>query len=169
MRALVVYESMWGNTRQVATAIAEGLGGVPVTEVNDVGADDLKDLDLLVVGGPTHAFSMSRASTRREAAEKGAPAGHEGMGIREWLDALPPDLTAAVATFDTRATKVRHLPGSAARSAAKEIKRHHRGRVVDQESFYVLDMEGPLMEGELDRARAWAAALAHAVPASPRT
>jgi hypothetical protein len=169
MKALVVYESMWGNTRQVANAIAEGLGGVPATEVGTVDADELKDLDLLVVGGPTHAFSMSRASTRRDAAQKGATGGHDDLGIREWLDALPSDLTAAVATFDTRATKVRHLPGSAARSAAKEIKRHHGGRVVDQESFYVLDMEGPLMEGELDRARSWAASLAHAVPASPRS
>lgn len=169
MKALVVYESMWGNTRQVATAIAEGLGGVPVAEVADVKAGDLGDLDLLVVGGPTHAFSMSRASTRRDAAQKGAPAGRGDLGIREWLDALPSDLTAAVATFDTRATTVRHLPGSAAKSAAKEIKRHHGGRVVDQESFYVLDMEGPLADGELDRARAWAAKLAHAVPASSRS
>ena len=169
MKALVVYESMWGNTRQVATAIAEGLGGVPVTQVDHVDADDLKDLDLLVVGGPTQAFSMSRSSTRRDAVAKGAPASQEGMGVREWLDALPADLTAAVATFDTRATTVRHLPGSAAKSAAKEIKRHHGGRVVDQESFYVLDMEGPLAEGELDRARAWAAKLAHAVPASSRS
>ena len=162
MRALVVYESMWGNTEQVARAIGRGLGTSGPVEVLDVSGappQQLTGLDLLVVGGPTHAFSLSRESTRKDAVTKGAPSGHEQRGVREWLDGLPAgDL--AVATFDTRVAKARHLPGSAARKAGKKVRRHHLGRVVDTESFWVDDLAGPLLDGELDRARAWGRELA---------
>lgn len=161
MRALVVYESMWGNTEKVARAVAHGIEDACAVEVLDVSADvpqELAGFDLLVVGGPTHAFSMSRPSTREDAVTKGAPAGHEGRGIREWLDGLP-ESHLPVATFDTRVGKVKHLPGSAAKKAAKEVRRHHLGRVVDTESFYVDDLEGPLLDGELERAEAWGRSL----------
>lgn len=162
MKALVIYESMWGNTEQVARAVARGLqhsGPVEVLDVSEA-PQATGSVELLVVGGPTHAFSMSRSSTREDAVNKGARGGHEGRGIREWLDGLPAaDL--AVATFDTRVGKVRHLPGSAAKKAAKEVRRHHLGRVVDSESFWVDDMEGPLLDGELDRAEEWGRSLTH--------
>lgn len=161
MKVLVVYESMWGNTRDIAETIAERLGpDVPVIDVTQAPPQLPPDLDLLVVGGPTHAFSMSRDSTRRDAVQKGAPTGHESIGIREWLEALPAADTIDVATFDTRVSKVRRLPGSAAKAAGKAVRHSHLGRVVASESFYVDDMEGPLHEGELDHARAWAASLA---------
>lgn len=168
MKARVVFESMWGNTEEVAWAVARGLGEGLDVEVLDVSGEmpsDLADIDLLVVGGPTHAFSMSRASTREDAVHKGAPAGHEQRGIREWLETLPESGHIAVATFDTKVEKVRRLPGSAAKRAAKEVRRHHLGRVVDEESFYVEDMDGPLVEGELARAQAWGAGLLVAVGA----
>jgi hypothetical protein len=161
MKALVVYESMWGNTEKVARAVAGGLQAWCPVEVRDVaaaGPGDLDGVDLLVVGGPTHAFSMSRPTTRRDAVEQGAPAGHEERGIREWLDGLP-EARVDVATFDTRVGKVRHLPGSAARKAAKQVRRRHLGRVVDTEGFCVGDVAGPLLEGELDRARSWGSGL----------
>ena len=161
MKALLVYESMWGNTEQVARAVAHGLEDASDVEVLDVSGqvpDELVGIDLLVVGGPTHAFSMSRQSTRADAVTKGAPAGHESRGIREWLDGLP-ESHLAVATFDTKVGKVRHLPGSAAKKAAKEVRRHRLGRVVDTESFYVDDMQGPLLDGELERAEAWGRSL----------
>jgi hypothetical protein len=60
-----------------------------------------------------------------------------------------------VATFDTRVAKVKRLPGSAAKSAGKEVRRHHLGRLIATQSFYVNDMEGPLVEGELDWAQEW--------------
>jgi hypothetical protein len=164
MNTLVVHESHWGNTRQVAQAVAAALPG-EVTCV-DVGRAPLElpaEVDLLVVGGPTHAFSMSRASTRKDARAKGAEQGHEDRGIREWLDALPPADGLAVAVFDTRADKVRHLPGSAAKAAVRVVRRHHVGRLVGQESFYVEDLAGPLVDGELERARDWAATLRPAV------
>lgn len=166
MRTLVVHESMWGNSRAVATAIASGLTGeVTCTDVADAPAT-LEGVDLLVVGGPTHAFSMSRATTRRDAVAKGADSGHEAQGIREWLEHVPAGSGARIATFDTRVGSMRHLPGSAAKSAAKVVKHHHVGPVIAVESFYVADMAGPLLEGELDRAREWAGSLASAHLAS---
>ncbi len=161
MNALVVYESMWGNTEQVARAVGRGLSEQGIhTEVVEVDKAPavLDGVDLLVVGGPTHAFSMSRESSRAEAVQRGAPGTHT-TGIREWLDSLGPS-DVSVATFDSRVEKVRRLPGSAAKAAAKQARRHHVGTVVAEESFYVEDMAGPLVEGELARAEEWAEDLA---------
>ncbi len=160
MRTLIVYESMWGNTRQVAEAAAEAFGAAAtIVEAAHAPESLPPDIDLLVVGGPTHAFSMSHASTRRDAEAKGAHAGDAARGIREWLAALPSS-DVEVATFDTRVGSVRRLPGSAAKAAAKEVRRHDLGHLVDSQSFYVADMAGPLLDGELDRARTWGHQLA---------
>jgi hypothetical protein len=160
MSALVVVESMWGNTRAVGDAVGRGLGGdAGVVDVADAPSTLPQDVDLLVVGGPTHAFSMSRSKTRHEAVERGAHEGPEETGIREWLAQLAPSDCVEVATFDTRVEKVRRLPGSAAKAAAKDVRRHHLGRLVATESFYVKDVEGPLQNGELERAETWGAQL----------
>jgi len=157
-KALVIYESMWGNTEKVARAVAAGLASwleVEVCEVGAAPAAPTPDVDLLVIGAPTHAFSMSRASTREDARRRGAVGGAE-TGLREWLDELPSGRhPQRVATFDTRIEKVRHLPGSAAKSAARAA--HHRGypRASEVESFFVAGVEGPLEDGELVRASAW--------------
>jgi len=161
MSTLVVYESMWGNTRAVAEAVARGLGeGVTLVDVADAPAPVLDGIDLLVLGGPTHAFSMTRASTRRDAIAKGAATSPAAPGIREWLAQLRASDHLDVATFDTRVGSVRHLPGSAARAAGKEVRRHHLGRLVATMSFYVDDMAGPLLDGEVERAQAWGRSLA---------
>ena len=110
MRALVVVESSFGNTRAVAEAVAEGLGDAEVRSV-ETAPDELAGIDLLVVGGPTHAFGMSRDGTRAEAIRQGAPGEPGRPGIREWLATLKPPEGLAVATFDTRVAKARHLPG----------------------------------------------------------
>lgn len=154
--AWVVVESMWGNTRAVGDAIARGLGGATtVVDVADARVGLPSAVTLLVVGGPTHAFSMSRTATRHDAVEHGAAPTHERRGIREWLDHLPKSDHLKVATFDTRVTKAKRLPGSAAKAAGKEVRRRHLGRLIGSESFYVADMEGPLEDGELERAEAW--------------
>lgn len=159
MRALVVYESMFGNTRSIAEGIADGLRSRMDVELVEVGAapDQLgPDVDLVVVGGPTHAFGMSRPSTRRSAAEQAdAPLLSAGRGIREWLAsaALPERLLAA--TFDTKAVRPR-LPGSAGNKAARRLRR--RGcRVVASAHFWVAGVQGPLVDDEVARARGWAA------------
>lgn len=162
MSTLLVYESMWGNTRAVAEAVAVRLGeDVTLVEVSEAPTRLPDGVDLLVVGGPTHAFSMTRPGTRRSAVEQGADAGHVERGIREWLDEVVAPEPVDVATFDTRvAGSMQHLPGSAAKAAGKRVRRHHLGRLVSTESFYVDETEGPLTEGELGRARAWGALLA---------
>jgi hypothetical protein len=163
-RAMVVYESMWGNTEQIARAIAEGLGtklDVNVVEVSEAPAAPGEDVALVLAGGPTHAFSMTRENTRADAVKQGARQGHVDIGLREWLSGLPghPEGQLLV-TFDTRVKQVRHLPGSAAKSAGRLARQHGYRRFADSESFYVDDVSGPLLEGETDRATRWGAALA---------
>ena len=159
MKALVVYESMFGNTEQVARAVADGLAehlDVQVLEVGQAPAVIPDPLDLVVVGGPTHAFSMSRPGTREDARRQGATGGDPQTGIREWLARLRASThPVRVATFDTKVQKVRHLPGSAARAAAKAVRKLGYASVARAESFYVFDVKGPLVEDELRRARAW--------------
>jgi hypothetical protein len=168
MHVLVVFESMWGNTRAVAEAVRRGMDEeAEVIDVEQAPSSLPADVDLLVVGGPTHAFSMSRPATRHDAVQRGASEGHETRGIREWLDAMPPSGRIDVATFDTRVLKMKKLPGSAAKAAGKDIRRHHLGDLVATESFYVDDTEGPLAEGELARAEAWGAELAALRPRAP--
>lgn len=163
MRTLVVVESSFGNSRAVAEALAEGLAAeLGDADVRSVGKTptELAGIELLVVGGPTHAFGMSRDQTRADAVRQGAPAETSGPGIREWLAGLDPPARLQVATFDTRVAKVRHLPGSAARGAARMLRRRGCVLVARPESFFVVDTTGPLVDGELERAREWGAEVA---------
>lgn len=159
MRALVVYESFWGNTEQVAQAIAKGLsvhGDVRLVEVSQARGEVTENLDLIVVGGPTHAFSMTRAKTRQDAFQQGASQGSADVGLREWLQHLHRGRHAeTVATFDTKSEKVRHLPGSAARGAANIVHKLGYRTAVKPMSFYVQANSGPLVDGELGRAQLW--------------
>ena len=162
MRALVVVESSFGNSRAVAEALAEGLAAeLGDADVRSVGKapTELAGTGLLVVGGPTHAFGMSRDQTRADAVRQGAPAETSGPGIREWLAGLDPPARLPVATFDTRVAKVRHLPGSAAHGAARMLGRRGCVLMAKPESFFVVDTMGPLVDGELARAREWGAGL----------
>ena len=170
MRALVVYESMFGNTQAIAEAIAHGLETGMDVDIKEVGAADAvvpDDVDLLVVGGPTHALGLSRPRTRQDAADRGeGGVVSAGIGIREWLDNLHNARRGvAAAAFATRADKPR-LPGSAARAANRRLERHGFRLVTAPQDFYVTGMTGPLAAGELDHAREWAAGIAVAVPAS---
>ena len=167
MKALVVYESMFGNTRRIAESIAAGLaesGDVEAIEIGEATAETADGADLLVAGGPTHAFSMSRPSTRSDAITRGAPEGREEIGLREWINALPAGPRPMLATFDTRVASMRHLPGSAARAAAKVGRHAGFELAAPPMSFYVDDVDGPLVNGELDRATAWGQQLAASSP-----
>jgi hypothetical protein len=167
VRALVVYESMFGNTRAIAAAIAEGLEGadveVELVEVGTAPAAPDADVGLLVVGGPTHALSLSRPESRSSAAEQaeGEPLVSQGIGLREWLAALPAGRLPSAA-FDTHADK--RVPGAASRAANKRLRRKGYRAVLPPESFYVSGTAGPLVDGELERARGWGARLAAEVP-----
>lgn len=162
--ALVVYESMFGHTERVAHAIAEGLGTsmeVEVVEVGQAPVEPAPGVGLVVAGGPTHAFSMTRATTRADAIGRGAGHGQQGVGLREWIGQLPPvDGDPPLVTFDTRVASMRHLPGSAAKSAARAARRRGYRIAAAAQSFYVDDVDGPLLDGELDRAVDWGRDLA---------
>lgn len=158
MRALVVYESMYGNTRDVAMAIAAGLEAsleVSALPVEDAPTTLPDDIGLLVVGGPTHAFGMSRPNTRQQAAEAGPLVTSARTGIREWLDRVEPGAATTPATaFDTKVSKPR-LPGSAARAAGKRLRRRGFFVITPAETFHVTATAGPLLDGEAQRAEEW--------------
>jgi hypothetical protein len=170
MRVAVVYESYFGHTRGVAAVIAEGLrartdvDNVDIYEVGDAPAD--LDVDLVVVGGPVHAWTMSRQTTREDGRQQVKDHGQvpisQGPGVREWLHQLVPVADHEhhlAATFDT-AVKLTWFPvGSAARPEAKVLAAKGFSIVAPPEHFFVDDTDGPLLPGELDRARAWAQAL----------
>ena len=160
MNALVIYESVYGNTQAVAEAIADGLGGEALT--TDEAPADAFAAELLVVGGPTHMHGMANVrSLRANAAE----ATTSGPTLRDWIATLPRTSHAAAAAFDTRLGKAPWLTGAASRGSSKRL-RGQGYTVVDAASFVVTDGEGPLADGELDRARQWGAELAASVPAA---
>lgn len=166
MRSAVVYESMFGNTSRVARAVAEGLRGagadVVVVPVNRAGNDVFEAFDLVVIGAPTHAFTLSRPGSRADAVKRGAPTEVGELGVREWLATLPPPARgAAAAVFDTRVRTMRHWPGSAARRAAHYLRRAGYDVAGAPTSFYVRDVEGPLDRGEEARAHDWGADIVH--------
>ncbi|GAA1479095.1 flavodoxin family protein [Nocardioides aestuarii] len=164
-RALVVHESWFGNTARLAAAVADGLRSdgyvVEVCHVDRAPTVATIDVDLLVVGAPTHAFSLSRPSTRVEAVRQGGDASGSGGGVREWLEAGRGSARAVpTVCFDTRADRARHLPGSAARKAARLARDAGLEPSRVTESFYVADVAGPLLPGELSRAARWGRRLA---------
>jgi flavodoxin len=154
MGSLVVYESRYGNTAEVARAIAAALeadGPVRLVEAADQAAFDLAGVDLLVVGGPTEGHGVSQT-------------------LRARLDHVPPDALAGVAAaaFDTRLNWPAFLSGSAAKGLARSLDRLGARLVAPPESFLVTGGKpSRLVAGEAERARAWASRLraADATPA----
>ena len=164
MKALVVYESMFGNTADIARAVADGLSEAFEVTLADVsGMPPMTGADILVVGAPTHAFGMSRPGTRADAARQGGVRpGATDVGLREYLDCAPKLAGIAAAAFDTKIDKP-FLPGSAARRAHRRLRRLGCRTPLPPESFRVTGTAGPLAQDELERARRWAATLAAAI------
>ena len=169
MRAVVVYESMYGNTHLVADAIGAGLSAgfdVSVVPVSQVSQATLADADLVVVGGPTHAHGMTRAVTR-EAAVKAAdkPAGGltvepdaAGPGLREWFGSLG-QYPVKAAAFDTRMHGPAVLTGRASKGVARLLRAHGFDVAAEPESFLVTKQDR-LQLHETARAREWGTRLA---------
>lgn len=173
LRALVVYESMFGNTEAVARAIADGVASRLEVELVEVGAAPRSlppDVRLLVVGGPTHAHGMTRPDSRADAGRRAE--GRQvsrGIGIREWLtDLEAPSTPVVAAVFDTRIKGPKALWGSAAKAATSLLARSF-AIIRGPESFLVDGPTGPvfdrLLPAELERARSWGADLATSLPA----
>jgi flavodoxin len=155
VKALVIYESMFGNTEAVARAVAEGM-----SDRFDVVVADVRTMprafgmDLIVVGAPTHAFGMSRPATRADAVRQGADRENVAeVGLREWLDTSPQLARTAAAAFDTKIDN--RMAGSAARKASRKLRRLGCRVIARPESYHVTGTPGPLMDGERERARQW--------------
>lgn len=169
MRALIVYESMFGNTHRVAEMIGEALGehgDATVVPVPDARPEMLEGIDLLVVGGPTHVHGMSRPSTRRSAPDSVTSESDltldpdwEGDGVREWLGSLGDGGSTRAAAFDTRIDVSPMLSGRASKGIAKKLRHHGFSVVVEPESFLVTK-ENHLEPDEAAHARRWADDLA---------
>ncbi|WP_043505181.1 flavodoxin family protein [Georgenia sp. SUBG003] len=170
MDVVVVYETHYGQTREIATAIADGArdagADVTVVGVEEATAQQVDGADLLVVGGPTHMLGMSRPWSRGKAHPQEIGTGGEiDDGVREWLVGLPAAGTGQrAAAFDTRLPSA--LAGGASHGVARALRKHGFDVVADPEGFVVEEADGPLREGERDRARDWGAALTRKVAAT---
>ena len=172
MRAVVVYESMYGNTHLIAEAIGAGLStvfDVRVVPVVQASPEVLADADLVVVGGPTHVHGMSRAATRKAAVEAaGKPAGGLtaepdalGPGLREWLGSLS-RYPVKAAAFDTRMHGPAALTGRASKGVTRLLREHGFDVAAEPESFLVTKQDR-LEPHETARAREWGTNLATGV------
>jgi hypothetical protein len=166
----VVYESIYGNTRAVAEAMTEGLADLDAKamSVHEASAGALGDAELVIVGGPTHMHGMASSLSRKMAVQAGEddgaeidPGAREELSLRAWLSQHE-SASGKAAAFDTRIDKSPRLTGTAARGIAKRLRRAGYELVADPESFFVEDSEGPLADGELDRAKEWGRAIAAA-------
>jgi hypothetical protein len=168
MRALVIYESMFGNTKRIALAIADGLSQQLAVEAIEVSLAPLAigdDIDLLVVGGPTHVHGMTSGFTRTQAEKQAtSPLVSEKLGMREWLEeSQPSSRSLNAAAFDTRIKGAEILTGSAAHGYEKRLRSAGYNVVRDTESFFIATkapQDDALLPGEVERARTWGAELA---------
>jgi flavodoxin len=172
MRAVIVYESMFGNTHAIADAIGNGLeplDNVVVVPVVEAGRERLGDADLLVVGCPTHFHGMSRTRTRKWASSTAQKPKNDlvldrdaqGPGVRDWLKSLGDGRTKA-AVFDTCFKGPAVLRGRASKAINRKLRAHGFEVVAKPETFFVT-LQNHLEPGEEDRAREWGERLAASV------
>ena len=169
MRALVVYESMFGNTHAIASNIADGLHAdyeVTVVPVAEATADLVARSDLLVVGAPTHMHGLSSPASRRKAAATAAKKGSGlrldpdagGPGMQDWLNDLG-HRDGLAAVFDTRVNGFAVITGRASRQMTKLLKRHGYRIIAAPQSFFI-SSHSTLLDGEVSWARRWGTTLA---------
>jgi hypothetical protein len=164
MKAVVVFESHWGNTAAVARAIAEGIGPEAQALTTDEASPAvLADADLLIAGAPVIAFRLPSEgmleSIRRDAPRDQVPPDVSHPSMRAWLEALPRGHGRSAA-FETR---MRWSPGGATGAITHGLEGAGYSSLAKAQRFVVTSRYGPLRDGELDRARAWGAELARAI------
>lgn len=156
MKAVIIYDSVFGNTEKVAQSVGQALGAsaeVSVLPVSEATPERLRGADLLIAGAPTRQFRPSD-------------------GMRQWLASLPAGALQGMKTaaFDTRMsvkdanvwvlTVMVKIFGYAAEPMAKKLKAKGGQPTGTPAGFLVKGTEGPLFDGELERAAAWAQGLA---------
>ncbi len=147
MKALIVYDSVYGNTEKIARAIAGAITAfseVKVLRAGEVNPSELESIDLLVVGSPTQGGKPTKA-------------------IQEFLTRIPANAlkNVSVASFDTRMTMIiARLFSYAAGGLANSLKALGGHPAAPPEGFIVKGREGPLKDGELGRAASWGKGIA---------
>ena len=141
MKALVVYDTLYGNTEKIARAIAGAItGDVRILRAGEAGPADLAGVELLFVGSPTQG-------------------GQATDPVQKFLDKIPAGAlkNVRVASFDTRLkTKLVKLFGYAAGRIEKALKGKGGTPASSPGLFQVKGPKGPLVDGEEERAAAWA-------------
>jgi flavodoxin len=155
MKILVIYDSVFGNTEKIAQAIAEGLGAPADAEllhVSRVKPSQMEDSDLLVVGSPTRGFRPTEdlAYLLERLAHKAL----QGKRVAAFDTRFKADEQKSIVTRFVVKTG-----GYAAKRIAERLQKAGAALIVPPEGFYVKDTEGPLNDGELERAAAWAKSL----------
>jgi flavorubredoxin len=166
MKALVVYQSHWGNTAAVAHAVAEGIGpGTRVLTTDEAVGAPIADVELIVAGAPVIAFGLPTEDMLKQiAGEIGkapTPPDVSHPTLRSWLEGLPAGHGHGAA-FETR---IWWSPMGATSTIEKGLKRAGYSPVAKSERFIVEGTYGPLRDGELERARRWGAELARSLTA----
>ncbi len=148
MKALIIYDSLYGNTEQIAKAIAGGIGAeAKVVKVGEVKAEDFAVYPYIIIGSPTQGGRTTQA-------------------IKAFLDSLTAESLKdkRFAAFDTRIKGWAKIFGWAAPRIEKVIKDKGGNTTAQPQGFYVKGTKGPLAEGELERATTWAKAIVAGVP-----
>jgi len=149
MKAIVIYDSQWGNTEKIAQAIGRGIeGDVKVVKVLDAGTEDIADCPLVFIGSPTQG-------------------GRQTTAVKNFMDKISPDMMKdkRFAAFDTRLKNIMvRMFGFAAPRIGEAIKEKGGNVAAQPEGFFVKSTKGPLLEGEEERAAAWAKSLVAGEP-----
>jgi hypothetical protein len=164
VKAVVVYESLWGNTAAIANAVAEGIGGgARALTADEADSSALAGADLLAAGAPLLGFKLPteamRDGIRTNPGRPPAPPDLSHPSLRSWLETLPRG-SCRYAAFETR---LRLSPGSATGEIAEAFERAGYRPATDAKRFIVKGKFGPLKDGELEKARAWGAELARLI------
>jgi flavodoxin len=152
MNALIIYDSMYGNTEKIAKAMGDAINGeAKVLHVSEARFSELKSVDFIIIGSPTQGFRATKP-------------------VQTFIESIPSDALKEinVAAFDTRIPEsdvgkglrfILKVGGYAAPRIEKALKKKGGNLVAPAEGLFVKDKEGPLVEGELERAAAWAKAI----------
>ncbi|MFO7928670.1 MAG: flavodoxin family protein [Candidatus Humimicrobiaceae bacterium] len=138
MKALVIFDSNFGNTKKIAEAISDELGeDSKLSPVSDIDIKEIREINLLIAGSPINAWRPSKK-------------------MNEFLDSLTVNQLAGIkaASFDTRIKTF--MSGDAAKKISKSLKKAGAEILTNPQPFLVKGREGPLLDGEIEKAIKWA-------------